>query len=78
MGVGVGGSMLLRQPSRCRPPLGGHELLVAALRLERCEDRPLFRSGLLRLCVRRQLGEELLLVRVLLLIALRWSWLLRQ
>jgi hypothetical protein len=37
MGVGVGDSMVLRQPSRCRPPLGGHELLrrpVAALRLE--------------------------------------------
>jgi hypothetical protein len=37
MGIGAGGSMLLRQPSRCRPPLGGHELLrrlVAALRLE--------------------------------------------
>jgi hypothetical protein len=27
MGVGAGGSMVLRQPSRCRPPLGGHELL---------------------------------------------------
>jgi hypothetical protein len=38
MGVSAGGSMVLRQPSRCRPPLGGHELLrrpVAALRLER-------------------------------------------
>jgi hypothetical protein len=38
MSVGVGGSMVLRQPSRCHPPLGGHELLrcpVAVLRLER-------------------------------------------
>jgi hypothetical protein len=37
VGVGAGGSMVLRQPCRCRPPLGGHELLrrpVAALRLE--------------------------------------------
>jgi hypothetical protein len=38
MGIGVGGNMHLRQPSRCRPSLGGHELmrqLVAALCLER-------------------------------------------
>jgi hypothetical protein len=60
VGVGAGGSMVLRQPCRCRPPLGGHELLrrpVAALRLERRYDRSLFRGGLLRLCVHRQLGE---------------------
>jgi hypothetical protein len=25
MGVDAGGSMVLRQPSRCRPPLGGHD-----------------------------------------------------
>jgi hypothetical protein len=37
MGVGAGGSMLLRQPSHCHPSLGGHELLrqlVAAPCLE--------------------------------------------
>jgi hypothetical protein len=37
MGVGAGGSMVLCQPSRCRPPLGGYELLrrpVVVLRLE--------------------------------------------
>jgi hypothetical protein len=27
VGVGAGGSMVLRQPCRYRPPLGGHELL---------------------------------------------------
>jgi hypothetical protein len=38
MDVGAGGSMVLRQPCRCRPSLGGHEPLrrpVVALRLER-------------------------------------------
>jgi hypothetical protein len=38
MGVGTGGSMVLRQPSRHRPLLGGHELLrrpVEVLRFER-------------------------------------------
>jgi hypothetical protein len=52
--------MVLCQPCRCRPPLGGHELLrrpVAALHLERRYDRSLFRGGLLCLCVYRQLGE---------------------
>jgi hypothetical protein len=37
VGVGVGGSMVLRQPCRYRPPLDGHELLrhpIAALCLE--------------------------------------------
>jgi hypothetical protein len=55
VGVGVGGSMVLRQPCRYRPPLGGHELLrcpVVALRLERRYDRSLFCSGLLCLRVR--------------------------
>jgi hypothetical protein len=36
MGV-AGGSMIVRQPSRCRPPLGDHELLrrlIAAPHLE--------------------------------------------
>jgi hypothetical protein len=36
----------------------------------------LFRGGLLH--IRRWLGEELFIVRVLLLIALRQSWLLRR
>jgi hypothetical protein len=79
VGVGAGGSMVLRQPCRCRPPLGGHELLhrpVAALRLERRYNRSLFRGGLLHLRIRRQLGEELLVVEVLLLLALRRSWVL--
>jgi hypothetical protein len=31
MGVGVGSSMLLCQPSRCSPPLGGHELREEAV-----------------------------------------------
>jgi hypothetical protein len=56
VGVSTGGSMVLRQPCRCRPPLGGDKLLrrpVAALCLERCYDRSLFRGGLLRLRVRR-------------------------
>jgi hypothetical protein len=80
VGVGAGGSMVLRQPCRCRPPLGGHELLrrpVTTLRLERCYDRSLFCGGLLCLRVRRQLGEELLIVRVLLLLALWRCWILR-
>jgi hypothetical protein len=37
VGVGAGSSMVLRQPCRRRPPLGGHELLrrpVTVLRLE--------------------------------------------
>jgi hypothetical protein len=65
VGIGVGSSMVLRQPCRCRPPLGGHELLrrpVAVLRLERRYDRSLFRGGLLHL-----------VVGVLLLLALRRS-----
>jgi hypothetical protein len=81
VGVGVGGSMVLRQPCHCRPPLGGHELLrrpVAALCLERRYDRSLFRGSLLRLRVLRQLGDELLIVGVLLLLALRRSWVLRR
>jgi hypothetical protein len=47
--------------------------LVATPCLERREDRPLLRGGLLRLRVHRQVSEELLIVGVLLLIALRWS-----
>jgi hypothetical protein len=81
VGIGAGGSMVLRQPCRCRPPLGGHELLrcpIAALRLKQRYDRSLFCGGLLRLRVRWQLGEELLVVGVLLLLALRWSWVLQQ
>jgi hypothetical protein len=80
MGISVGDSMLLCQPSRCRPPLDGHELLrrlVAVLCLERRDDRPQLHGGLFRLRVRRQLGEELLIFGVL-LIALRWSWLLQR
>jgi hypothetical protein len=41
--------------------------------LEQHEDRPLLHGGLLRLCVHRQVDDELLVVGVLLLIALRWS-----
>jgi hypothetical protein len=81
VGVGAGGSMVLRQPSRCYPPLGGHELLrhpVAVLLLERRYDRSLFCGGLLCLRVHRQLGEELLVVGVLLLLALRRCWILRR
>jgi hypothetical protein len=44
-----------------------------ALHLERRYNRSLFRGGLLCLRVRRQLGEELLVIGVLLLLALRWS-----
>jgi hypothetical protein len=50
MGIGAGGSMIVRQPSHCRPPLGGHELmrrLVAAPHLKRREDCPLLHGGLL-------------------------------
>jgi hypothetical protein len=73
--------MVLYQPCRYHPPLGSHELLrrsVVALHLERCYDRSLFHDGLLRLCVRRQLDEELLVIGVLLLLALRRCWVLRQ
>jgi hypothetical protein len=75
VGIGAGGSMVLRQPCRCCPPLGGHELLrrpVAPLHLELRYDRSLFCGGLLCLRFCRQLGEELLIVGVLLLLALRW------
>jgi hypothetical protein len=54
VGVGAAGSMVLCQPCRYRPSLGGHELLrrpIAALRLERHYDCSLFRGGLLRLRV---------------------------
>jgi hypothetical protein len=56
VGIGTSGSMVLRQPCRCRPPLGGHELLhrsVTVLRLERRYDRSLFRGGLLLLALWR-------------------------
>jgi hypothetical protein len=48
------------------------------LLLERRYDRSLFCGGLLFLRVHRQLGEELLVVGVLLLLALRWCWILRR
>jgi hypothetical protein len=64
------GCLSLRRNFRRCPPLGIHEMsacLVVASRLERREQCPLLRGGLLGLAVIRRVGEEL---GVLLLILL--------